>query len=273
VYTGLVASAYCCILINGFVGFQFAEDGTPLSLWVCATYQSNHFSQSHFFTQLLRISCLAIFALGFFIAIATFKKIAGFDYAKPVALWIVYILWPVICAAIYVVSQLVLVFRTLDDRWPIGDILFGTAFFVIAQVLLFAFSVTICNAIKHYIDGLFFFTLCMLLSVMMIYKYWDSITVCSTLPFFHTLVVLILCFSERTSNSLSAQKLRSGKSKIPSSPGPMAQAASTMAKKMGQATITAAHLRVSLGVSAGSNYIRRRGMGDVVTRLRTSGID
>jgi hypothetical protein len=130
-----------------------------------------------FSIQLLRISCLVIFALGFFIAIATFKKIAGFDYAKPIALWIVYILWPVICATIYVVSQLVLVFRTLDDRWPIGDILFGTAFFVIAQVLLFAFSVTICDAIKHYIDGLFFFTLCMLLSVMMIYKYWDSITV------------------------------------------------------------------------------------------------
>ena len=44
-------------------------------------------------------------------------------------------------------------------------------------MLLFAFSVTICNAIQHYIDGLFFFTLCVLLSVMMVYKYWDSITV------------------------------------------------------------------------------------------------
>jgi len=158
VYTGLIASAYCCILINGFVGFQFAEDGTPLSLW------------------LLRICCFVVFALGFFIAIATFKKLAGFDYTKPIALWIVYILWPVICAAVYFVSQLVLVFRTLDDRWPIGDILFGATFFTIAQVLLFAFSITICDAIKHYIDGLFFFTLCMLLSVMMIYKYWDSIT-------------------------------------------------------------------------------------------------
>lgn len=35
VYTGLVAAAYACLLVNGFVGFQFAEDGTPLSLWVC----------------------------------------------------------------------------------------------------------------------------------------------------------------------------------------------------------------------------------------------
>lgn len=78
---------------------------------------------------------------------------------------------------VYIVSQLILVFRTLEDRWPVGDIVFGTAFFAVAQVILFAFSVTICDAIKHYIDGLFFFTLCILLSVMMVYKYWDSITV------------------------------------------------------------------------------------------------
>ena len=69
-----------------------------------------------------------------------------------------------------------LVFRTLEDRWPIGDIVFGMAFFVVAQIVLLAFSVTICDAVEHYIDGLFFFTLCMLLSVMMVYKYWDSIT-------------------------------------------------------------------------------------------------
>jgi len=158
VYTGLVAATYACLLINGFVGFQFAEDGTPLSLWF------------------LRISCLVVFGVGFFLAIATFKQYAGFSYAKPIALWIIYILWPVICTVVYIVSQLILVFRTLEDRWPVGDIVFGAAFFAVAQVILFAFSVTICDAIKHYIDGLFFFTLCMLLSVMMVYKYWDSIT-------------------------------------------------------------------------------------------------
>ncbi|TFY78979.1 hypothetical protein EWM64_g5033 [Hericium alpestre] len=158
VYTGLVCAAYTCLLINGFVGFQFAEDGTPTSLWF------------------LRISCLFVFGLCMFIAIATFKNIASFRFDKPLGLWIVYILWPLICTVVYVVSQLILVFRTLEDRWPIGDIIFGAAFFTIAQILLFAFSATICDAIKHYIDGLFFFTLCMLLSVMMVYKYWDSIT-------------------------------------------------------------------------------------------------
>jgi len=158
IYTGLVAAIYCCLLVNGFVGFQFAEDGTPLSLW------------------LLRLSCLAVFGVAFFIAIATFQGFAGFSYARPLGLWIIYILWPLICVVVYVVLQLILVIRTLDDRWPIGDILFGVAFFTVAQVVLFAFSLTICDAVKHYIDGLFFFTLCMLLSVMMVYKYWDSIT-------------------------------------------------------------------------------------------------
>ena len=122
------------------------------------------------------MSCLALFGVSFFISIATFKAFAGFSYANPIALYIVYLIWPAICVVVYVVLQLVLVLRTLDDRWPIGDIIFGTAFFAVAQVVLFAFSVTICDAVKHYIDGLFFFTVCMLLAVMMVYKYWDSIT-------------------------------------------------------------------------------------------------
>jgi len=158
VYTGLVASAYCCLLVNGFVGFQFAEDGTPLSLWF------------------LRISCFVVWAVAFFIAIATFKGFASFSFTKPTALWVVYLIWPVICVATYIVSQLILVFRTLEDRWPIGDIIFGTAFYVIGMVLLFAFSDTVCNAISHYLDGLFFQELCVLLAIMMVYKYWDSIT-------------------------------------------------------------------------------------------------
>jgi len=158
IYTGLVASAYCCLLINAFVGFQFAEDGTPTSLWA------------------LRIACLVVFGVGFFVAIATFKQFASFSFTKPTALWIVYLIWPIICVAVYIVSQLILVFRTLEDRWPIGDIVFGAAFWVIGMVLLFAFSHTICNAIDHYLDGLFFEELCLLLAIMMVYKYWDSIT-------------------------------------------------------------------------------------------------
>lgn len=37
VYAGALGALYWCILINGFVGFQFHEDGTPMSLWVSGT--------------------------------------------------------------------------------------------------------------------------------------------------------------------------------------------------------------------------------------------
>jgi hypothetical protein len=34
IYAGAVGALYWCILVNGFVGFQLYEDGTPFSLWV-----------------------------------------------------------------------------------------------------------------------------------------------------------------------------------------------------------------------------------------------
>ena len=114
-----------------------------------------------------------IWGVCFFVSIATFKGFASFSFTKPIGLFITYLIFPAVCVIIYVVSQLVLVIRTLDDRWVIGDIIFGIAFYVIGAVLLFAFSVRICDAVSHYIDGVFFFTLCMLLTVMMVYKYWD----------------------------------------------------------------------------------------------------
>ena len=50
------------------------------------------------------------------------------------------------------------------------------AFFILGQVFELALSVPLCELAKHYVDGLFFGTICSLLGVMMVYKYWDSIT-------------------------------------------------------------------------------------------------
>ncbi|KAI8370017.1 chitin synthase III catalytic subunit-domain-containing protein [Blakeslea trispora] len=158
VHFGFMCATFWCLLLNGFVGFQFAEDGTPLSLWS------------------IRISSFIIFLISGFIAIATFKNIGPFSYAAPGALWAFYFILNGVAFIIYVISQIILVVNTLDDRWPLGDILFGLAFFIIGQVLIYVFSVTICNEAQHYVDGMFFGTICTLLAVMMVYKYWDSIT-------------------------------------------------------------------------------------------------
>lgn len=119
---------------------------------------------------------MIIFLIVGFIAIATFQNLGPFKANSPGALWAFYFIINGVAFIVYVISQIILVVNTLDDRWPLGDILFGTAFFIVGQVLMYIFSVVICDQVKHYVDGLFFGTICTLLAVMMVYKYWDSIT-------------------------------------------------------------------------------------------------
>ncbi|KAI0880764.1 chitin synthase export chaperone [Annulohypoxylon maeteangense] len=155
---GLTSALVTCLLINGFVGFQLYEDGTPLSVWM------------------LRVSSFAAFVVTFLVSLATFKSWAGMGPANTVGLFTVLYLLNGVQLVIYIALQILLVVRTLEDRWPLGDIAFGIFFFVVGQVILYVFSSTICQATSHYVDGLFFTTICNLLSTMMVYKYWDSIT-------------------------------------------------------------------------------------------------
>jgi hypothetical protein len=139
-------------LINGFVGFQLYEDGTTLSVW------------------LLRLCSLGMFIVGGAVSLLTFKNWAGLSSDNPIGIFVVTYIVNAIFLFIYAVSQIILVMGTLEDRWPIGDISFGIFFFVIGQVILYVFSDTICNQVQHYLDGLFFATICNLLAVMMVYK-------------------------------------------------------------------------------------------------------
>ncbi|KAK5994434.1 Chitin synthase export chaperone [Cladobotryum mycophilum] len=158
VQNGLSSALVTCLLVNGFVGFQLYEDGTPLSVWM------------------MRICSLVAFAISFLVSLATFKSWAGLGPTNTIGLFVVLYLLNAIQLFVYVGLQILLVARTLQDRWPLGDIAFGIFFFVAGQVILYAFSAKICKSVSHYLDGLFFATVCNLLGVMMVYKYWDSIT-------------------------------------------------------------------------------------------------
>jgi hypothetical protein len=158
VQNGLTSGLITSLLINGFVGFQLYEDGTPLSIWM------------------LRICSLVAFAITFLVSLATFRNWAGLNTTSTIGLFVVLYLLNAIQLFVYVALQILLVTRTLQDRWPLGEIALGIFFFVAGQVILYAFSSDICTAVSHYLDGLFFATVCNLLGVMMVYKYWDSIT-------------------------------------------------------------------------------------------------
>lgn len=160
-----LASALCtCLMINGFVGFQLYEDGTTLSVW------------------LLRLSSLAMFIISGAVSLLTFKKWAGMDPEHPVGVFVMTYIVNAIQLFVYVASQILLVVGTLEDRWPLGDILFGVFFFVIGQICLYVFSETICDQVQHYLDGLFFATICNLLGVMMVYKVSFPDPGCSIFP-------------------------------------------------------------------------------------------
>ncbi|KUJ22032.1 chitin synthase export chaperone [Mollisia scopiformis] len=155
---GLVSSLCVCLMINGFVGFQLYEDGTAISVW------------------LLRGVSLGAFIITGFISLATFKSWAGLGPTKTMVMFVFLYLVSGLELLVYFIMQILLVVQTLQERWPLGDLAFGAFFFIIGQVILYVFSNTICNAVQHYLDGLFFATICNLLAVMMVYKYWDSIT-------------------------------------------------------------------------------------------------
>ncbi|KIW00058.1 chitin synthase export chaperone [Verruconis gallopava] len=154
-----LASALCmCLMINGFVGFQLYEDGTPLSVW------------------LLRLCSLGMFVISGAVSLFTFKGWAGLSPTSTMGLFVVLYIFNAVFLAVYVVMQILLVVNTLQDRWPLGDITFGVFFFVVGQVMVYTLSKPICEGASHYLDGLFLGTICNLLAVMMVYKYWDSIT-------------------------------------------------------------------------------------------------
>ena len=98
-----ITTTFWILLLNGFVGFQWAEDGTPMSLW--------------FF----RGTGSAVFAVSFFISIATFNDIAGLSKNNAIALYIIYFIFNLVAFLIYSVLQIILVVNTLEDRWPLGN--------------------------------------------------------------------------------------------------------------------------------------------------------
>ena len=148
---GFTSAVCTSLLVNGFVGFQLYEDGTKQSVW------------------LLRGSSIGMFILSGGISLMTFKS-WGLAPTNTLGLFAVLYLINALFLFVYVVSQVLLVTRTLQDRWPLGHIGFGVFFFVAGQVILYVFGNTICNAAHHYLDGLFFATICNLLAVMMVYK-------------------------------------------------------------------------------------------------------
>lgn len=127
IHVGATIATFWTLFLNGFVGFQLAEDGTAWSVWS------------------FRLSSLIVFGIGFFIAIGTFLGFAGMSRSASWPLYILFFIFNLLLVLVYAILQVILVFKSLEDRWPLGDIFFGLIFFFAGVAVSLFASEYICK--------------------------------------------------------------------------------------------------------------------------------
>lgn len=158
---GLAGATCWSLFINGLLGFNLWEDGTRKSM------------------LLTRGFSFLGFTANFLAAILTFKSwienhsIPNVDTTGMFV--VVYVINAILLFG-YVVCQLIVSLLIVRNLWVTGSIFLGVFFFVVGQILTYALSVQICEGVKHYLDGLFFGSLCNIFTLMMVYKTWDMTT-------------------------------------------------------------------------------------------------
>ncbi|PLB45417.1 hypothetical protein P170DRAFT_243463 [Aspergillus steynii IBT 23096] len=158
-------TATCWILLlNAMVGFQFLDDGTPASL------------------GLFIASGLVFFIGTGYIALDTGFNWTG-EFApnestgyRNIALYVLYQLFPLVCLVLFFVLETVLVIRVLGEFRPMFYLAGAGLLFAIGQIFNYVVSTHLCQATSGKINGALFETLFTLLSVVMVWVFWSSIT-------------------------------------------------------------------------------------------------
>ncbi|KAG5456347.1 MAG: chitin synthase III catalytic subunit-domain-containing protein, partial [Olpidium bornovanus] len=89
VHVGLIAATCWCLMLNGFVGFQFREDGTRESLWFFGATSA------------------AVLMVAWSVAAATLNEWPGFSRSFPWLLWIVHFFFNGTAITVYLAAQVV----------------------------------------------------------------------------------------------------------------------------------------------------------------------
>lgn len=182
VHIAAVVATLWILMMNGAVGYQLIDDGTPLSM------------------GLIFGSAVALFIGTGYIALDTGFSWTGFWDStltapnQAYALYTLYQLVPLVFLFVYFMLETILVLKVLGEVRPmckwrlsryspwllanqLADFLLGAALlFAIGQIFQYVISVHICNGTSGKINGGLFETLFTLLSVVMIWVFWSSIT-------------------------------------------------------------------------------------------------
>ncbi|RJE18818.1 Export control protein [Aspergillus sclerotialis] len=146
------------------VGYQLLDDGTPIS-----------------------IGLFVVSALIFFIGTGYIALDTAFDWTgqfqpshsgenRNIALYVLYQLFPLVCLVVFFVMETILVIRILGEVRPMFYLCGAGLLFAIGQIFNYVISTHLCQATNGKINGALFETLFTLLSVIVIWIFWSSIT-------------------------------------------------------------------------------------------------
>ncbi|KAM3079087.1 hypothetical protein ACMFMF_004016 [Clarireedia jacksonii] len=164
----MITATLWILMLNAVVGYQLIDDGTALSLG-------------------LMVGSAAVIFIGTgYIALDTGYSWTGhFDSSlighgngenRNIALYVLYQLAPLVFLFVYFVLETILVLKILGERKPMIFLVSAALLFALGQIFNYVISVHICHGTHGKIDGALFETLFTLLSVVMIWTFWSSIT-------------------------------------------------------------------------------------------------
>ncbi|MCJ1477332.1 hypothetical protein MMC13_006003 [Lambiella insularis] len=162
-HLGAIVATLWVLMLNGVVGYQLMDDGTVISL------------------GLILLSAIALFVGTGYIALDTaFSWTHKFDGTPPdfrnIGLYVLYQLAPLVFLFIFFLLETFLVLRVLGERKPMLYLIAAALLFAIGQIFQYVVSIHICNGTNQKINGALFETLFTLLSVIMLWVFWSSIT-------------------------------------------------------------------------------------------------
>lgn len=118
--------------------------------------------------------------VGYIAADTAFAWNAEFQAQNPAALqntalYVLYLLFPLICIVAYYLLETYVVVKILGERRPLFLLTGSALAFAISQIFNFVISVHICLGTNHKIDGSMFETLFVMISVALLWWFWISI--------------------------------------------------------------------------------------------------
>lgn len=152
------------LMLNAIVGYQLIDDGTAMSIG-------------------LMVASAAAFLVGTgYIALDTGYSWTGYwdsSYELPnrhYSLYVLYQLTPLIFLVAFYVLEAILVLRVLGEVRPMIFLTGAAIVFALGQVFNYAISRFICEGTGGRVDGALFQTLFTLVSVVLVWVFWSSIT-------------------------------------------------------------------------------------------------